>query len=381
MATALVLRQKLDVVLRLALSGVKMTPVIAKYFTILVFLLNFGSWPLAWHFRVFHYVIPDHLSYRALQIRNIFTRGEKWRLALQDWNERRMAIGVNPFRQVWTYKWSVGIHEGDFLLHMSNSSYGATLDRTRMHLATIVFPTLLRVGGFAPLGAKHYHFIREIPTLSSYEVRATIATWDQKWFYTVFRFVKPVSAKDKKAGKRVDPSPIASTPLPINGNAEPEALMKALAARAATVPEHDGAFLYTDVHQFFFFLLAGVVVNQFCFKVGRITVPPALVFASNGLYVPPDADSAPSATGARPPYWEKVRAFNASTPKLRKLFAGGWRDTPPEDRWWEEAFAHGEDIRKARLELFTGSPDGEKKGGLVGTMEAVREMSRLPVLP
>ena len=27
----------------------------------------------------------------------------------------------------------------------------------------------------------HYHFIREIPMLASYEVRTSIATWDQKW--------------------------------------------------------------------------------------------------------------------------------------------------------------------------------------------------------
>ena len=27
----------------------------------------------------------------------------------------------------------------------------------------------------------HYHFIREIPMLSCYEVRTSIAAWDQKW--------------------------------------------------------------------------------------------------------------------------------------------------------------------------------------------------------
>ncbi|KAJ7054195.1 hypothetical protein C8F01DRAFT_1064085 [Mycena amicta] len=369
---ALVVRQKLDVALRLALRGLRVTPTVAKYFALLLFLLNIGSWPLVWHLRVFHFVFPDLLSYRLLRFRHLFTGRDKWKLALQDWHERRMAIGVNPFRQVWTYKWGVGIHEGDFLLHMSNSSYAQTLDRTRMHLATIVFPTLLRCGGFAPLGAMHYHFIREIPTLSRYEVRAHIATWDQKWFYTVFRFVRPVSAK-AKAGKRVekDPSPIASTPLiPVNGASQPkpEEVMKALAARAANEPEPDGALLYT------------VVVNQFCYKVGRITVPPALVLAGNGFYVPPDADSAPSAKGPPPPHWEKVRKLNASMPALRKFFAGGWRDVPAGERWWEDAFIRAEDIRKARLEAFTGDVNGTKKGGLVGSMELVQEVSRLPVV-
>ena len=31
------------------------------------------------------------------------------------------------------------------------------------------------------LKATHYHFIREIPMLASYEVRTSIAAWDHKW--------------------------------------------------------------------------------------------------------------------------------------------------------------------------------------------------------
>nr|GAT55917.1 predicted protein [Mycena chlorophos] len=55
----------------------------------------------------------------ALYIRHLFTRRKKWApaqkkwaLALQDWNERWMAIGINPCRQVWTYKWRVGVRNG-----------------------------------------------------------------------------------------------------------------------------------------------------------------------------------------------------------------------------------------------------------------------------
>ena len=31
------------------------------------------------------------------------------------------------------------------------------------------------------LKGTHYHFIREIPMLACYEVRTSIAAWDQKW--------------------------------------------------------------------------------------------------------------------------------------------------------------------------------------------------------
>ncbi|KAF7313938.1 hypothetical protein HMN09_00552100 [Mycena chlorophos] len=377
-AVPLRMQQTLELVLGFGLRKLQSTSTFVKYLALLLFIVNAGAWPFVWHFRVFHFVLPDNLSYLALYIRHLFTRRKKWALALQDWNERRMAIGINPFRQVWTYKWRVDIHEGDLFMHMSNSSYAAVLDRTRMHLATMVFPTLLRIGGMAPLAAMHYHFIREIPTLSHYQVRATIVAWDQKWFYAVFRFVRPASGKDQGKGKKImpDPSPIAATPLPAptngvnhsNGSADPDDIMKAIAARAVHEPEPDGATLYT------------VVVNQFCFKVGRISVPPAVVFACNGLYTPADPESAP-AKGPAPPWWETVREINRSNAKIRKFFSGGWREMPPEQRFWEQAFGPGEEIRQARLEAFTGQYDAPQKGGLAGSMELVKQVSRLPVVP
>ncbi|KAF7324608.1 hypothetical protein MKEN_00502100 [Mycena kentingensis (nom. inval.)] len=360
-SNAVVLRLKLDVMRVLAIRALRLSPTLAKYAALILALLNIGSWPLVWHLRVFSCVMQARLSFNALKLRHLFSGRATWKLAVQNWHESRMPIGVHPLRKVWTYKWSVGIHDSDFLLHMSNSSYAATLDRSRMHLALATFPTLLRAGGFAPLAAMHYSFIREIPMFARYEIRASVGAWDQKWLYVVFRFVLPAS----RTGKAKESSPIAGTPMPpANGNGggdtDPDAVMKALAARAMNEPEPDGASLCT------------IVVNRFCYKLGRISVPPAVVLASNGFYADrPSAASAQAGSPTPPPYWDAhVRPLVASVSQLRKFFAGGWRDIPEGQRWWEDAFSAVEDERKARLVTFGGGK------GLSDAMEVVKDISR-----
>ncbi|KAJ7846575.1 hypothetical protein B0H14DRAFT_3454266 [Mycena olivaceomarginata] len=354
-----------------------------------------------WH-RITHFYLPK----------------EQKRLALRDWYEAHLPIGVHPFRAEWTYTRRVGFDDADFNLHMSNSSYAKALDSARFRLALATFPSIFRCGGWVPLAATHFHFIREIPMLSTYEVRASIGAWDGKWIWYVCRFVKPPSKKSKKsatsknstiengiasglaiasgvaaaAGTPATPLPASGVATPAingisginneNGNPQPDAVSRALLERAARATEEDGALLYT------------VTVSQLCYKQGRITVPPALVLASNGFYAAPpssySAAAAPSQAqsktryttaggrGAAPPYWPAVRAATASMPALAKLYAGGWRAVPEGERWWEEAFAACEGERRERLVPFVGS-EAENRGvvdgrrsGLCGGLEGVR---------
>ncbi|KAF9067568.1 hypothetical protein BDP27DRAFT_1422726 [Rhodocollybia butyracea] len=127
------------------------------------------------------------------------------------------------------------------------------------------------------------------------EVRITLEAWDEKWIYIVFRCVfkeKPNKQQNQISGEKdIDTSsastsffqaPIHSSGVSIsNTPARPTDMAKLTAVLLAS-EELDGSTLHT-------------VISQMCFKVGRITVPPAVVFAAHahGLGAPP-ASSMPT---------------------------------------------------------------------------------------
>ncbi|KAJ7226426.1 hypothetical protein C8J57DRAFT_1535231 [Mycena rebaudengoi] len=413
-------------------------PTAAKYAAILLIVLNVGSFPLMWHIRFWSVVFERRFALQWHKMTHFYLPKEKKRLALRGWYEAHLPIGVHPFRAVWAYKKMVGFDDADFNLHMSNSCYAKVLDSARIHIALATFPTIFRWGGWVALAAAHFHFIREIPMLTSYEVRISIGAWDGKWIWYVARFVKPPSKKSKSKPaaktKRAVENGIASglaiansvasaadqtrgeesetmipslttptTPLAgmsggttpqiqienVNGsNSAPDAVSRALLERAAKGTEPDGAVLYT------------VSVSQLCYKQGRITVPPALILASNGFYASPDASTAVTTFNvngrsgdnksppAFPPHWPAVREVTQSMRGMAKFFAGGWRDVPEGGdggcgggRWWEEAFAACEVERKARLVPFVGSEAENggvvdaRRSGLSGGLEGVRGLA------
>ncbi|KAJ7469181.1 hypothetical protein FB451DRAFT_1255982 [Mycena latifolia] len=173
----------LPTMLALLQHALRLAPTAAKALAALLFLLNVGSWPLVWHFRVFSSVIEAHVAFRLTWLRHLLSSKEKRAAALEAWHEARMPIGAHPFRKVWTYASWVSVDDSDFNLHMSYSSYAKALDSSRFRLALATFPNIFRCGGWVPLAATHYHFIREIPMLSRYEVRASIGAWDDKWVH------------------------------------------------------------------------------------------------------------------------------------------------------------------------------------------------------
>ncbi|KAJ7079444.1 hypothetical protein B0H15DRAFT_914123 [Mycena belliarum] len=383
-------------------------PAALKYFVVLLFLLNAGSWPLIWHLRVFSCIIEEMLARRLVQLRHVFSGRQVRATALEAHFDARMPVGVHPFRRVWTYSDWVRLDDSDFNLHMSNSSYAKALDSARFRLALATFPNILRCGGRIALAgtsphpllyregftslylpATHYHFIREIPMLSRYEMRTSIGAWDEKWIWVITRFVKPhskTSATASTSGKsqsKTPPDPLfpalatPATPLSSgtstpSGIAGPDAISQALLARAVrdAAREPDGALLYTTV------------VSQLCFKAGRLTVPPALVLAANGFYVPPPITSTSSSSASpraspssqthpAPPHWPRTAALRASPRALHAFFAGGWRAAPDGERWWEGALAGCEVERRARVVPFVGTGDSGIKGGMEGVRALV----------
>lgn len=157
---------------------------------------------------------------------------------------------------------------------------------------------------------------------------------------------------------------------PSNGSIKP-----GLAALAAMLPpEPDGARVNC------------LSISELCCKLGRITIPPALVLACDGLTVPPTPSSPKGFFDGSspdveeyshenpPPHWEHVHRirgkmwrWNPTEPKskskggkaetktetetetagsgadegslknLRRFMEKGWKEVDPKERWWEQA--------------------------------------------
>ncbi|KIJ93146.1 hypothetical protein K443DRAFT_684765 [Laccaria amethystina LaAM-08-1] len=354
-------------------------PTLAKYLIFLVVLLNIRAWPLAWHFRIFRPVFKRRFELLSVRFWTALkTKAEKEKADAR-WLESITPVGEQPFSMVVPYKTWVGIDDSDFNGHLSNSSYAKTLDAARFKTALEMFTTFFRAGGWMPLAATHYHFIQEIPMLSSYEVRTSIGAWDQKWFYLISKFVRPKPSGAGRGERQSPPKIVASpqtepstesitslrmpgadaistiatpfpniTPTATSASENTELALKAVSAGLVSSEEPDGATVHT------------IVVSQLCFKVGRITVPPAIVLASNGFSVPPEEGLTPYSLSNPPPHWEKVKKL-ASKPvggsmrQLRNFMKGEWKDVPEEERWWKEALGGAVEVqRRANLTAIEG---------------------------
>ncbi|KAJ3904850.1 hypothetical protein F5879DRAFT_39383 [Lentinula edodes] len=208
---------------------------------------------------------------------------------MERWLESVTPVGAHPFEWEGRYDTWVGPDDSDFNMHMSNSSYPKILDFARTKASLELFPQFLRVGGHVALSSTHFHFINELPLFSKYQVRLSIGAWDEKWCYIVCRFV--TVARSKKTNTNSN----SKTPKPRNTNIPriliqpPTPLVQSLSppspapssnSSSYTLPTHEsndpnGVKLHT------------IAVSRICFKHGRITVPPAIVFATNGVSVHP----------------------------------------------------------------------------------------------
>lgn len=363
--------------LKAARTTLRALPPVVKWLAILLFLANVKSWPLMWHIRVFRPVFRIRGEYNLLLWRTMFHSKKARAKRIDDWLDARSPVGEDPFDMVTVYKTRATMDDSDFNGHLSNSSYAKTLDSARFYMAINMFTMFFRSGGWMALGGTHFIYLREIPMMTEYEVRSSVASWDQKWLFIFHRFVsKP---KGKKPAKTQNPpqsatpdqavqnvlhaslrtqaeaTPSSSTPLGASSQDTSTALKAAVASLIST-GEPDGAVLHT------------ISVSEVCFKIGRITVPPALAIAANGFSAPPSEFGDSSLTTYSktnpPPNWAKAKAvmsvpLGGSTKKLKELFVGGWRDVPESERWWDQALSGVvEQRRKTRLEAVASLRSG-----------------------
>ncbi|KAI6143375.1 hypothetical protein BKA82DRAFT_4185482 [Pisolithus tinctorius] len=301
----------------------------------LVFLVNAGSWPFVWHIRVFWPIIVARIRFLLLRASLLFKSPSERNRIIAERVEALCPVGSNPFELVTTYRRWASIDDVDmFGMHLSNSSYAKALDSARLRVMWKAFPAWSVSQGVIALGATHYHFIREIPMFARYEVRISIAAWDQKWLYAIARYVTP--PKRRRTGEAIDTDKLEKT------------LNEAFAAtnkRSRTpIVEPDGSVLHC------------IAVSQLCFKQGRIS----------GFCKPPVDSSAESGAVPRrysasnpPPHWAKVRAMRVpptgSMKRFKQFLAGGWKTSAEEtgDKWWEEALSGPiEEKRKKNLEVL-----------------------------
>ncbi|KAG9308641.1 hypothetical protein JVU11DRAFT_11595 [Chiua virens] len=194
----------------------------------------------------------------------------------------------------------------------------------------------------------HYHFLHEVPRFAGYEMKMSIGAWDHKWLYLVCRFASrsPKSCgKSSSSTKLEDPSILTEFPMQNVtselksdfSSSEDNASSTLLESRVRQEPNR------TILHCF--------TVSRLCFKIGRITVPPAIVMACEGFSKPPEFGS--YSHQSPPPHWvhpHTLRNTSDSLEAYRGFLAGGWRDVPQGDRWWVEPLSGPiEERRRANL--------------------------------
>lgn len=375
----------------------------SKYIFLLLLAINFRSLPFAWHIRVFLPVLQLRLQYYLLRIRILFKPKEVRAKILADWGEGLCPIGANPFELVTVQNGWTSVDDADYNGHLSNSSYAKALDAARLKLVLKAFPAFARSGGWMALGSTHFHFIREIPFLRSYEIRLSIGAWDHKWMFVIARYVTfpkhrqsdttyklHVDRSGQQLGTNNDsarpsktpttssdfPRILLSTPAEdlttpatpgdateADSNLQAERTaeaMEALATAQSKMSEPDGAVLHC------------VAISYICFKHGRITVPPGIILPCEGFSKPPStASAAPFSSTNHPPHWKNAQALrvapSGSMPAFANFLKGGWRDVPADERWWEHALDGPiEEQRKTNLEVLDSIRKGMEGARSIG---------------
>ncbi|KAI1434318.1 capsule polysaccharide biosynthesis protein [Xylaria sp. CBS 124048] len=208
----------------------------SRIIALAVVLVNWKSLPLAWTFRIFNAMV-GHLMVRP---RHTYTPDKL-------------------FQPVKTST-HVTLLEVDYNFHKSNSTYFADLDVSRTHLVGHLLARGCQAlgnnaktklvmdpadasrpakGNFGiMLGGVQCSFKREIKPYQGYEMWSRVLSWDRKWLYIVTHYVEKGAVKESK-------------------NHSPEGGWEKKIFASA--------------------------VSKYVFKVGRLTVHPAVVIEASGM--------------------------------------------------------------------------------------------------
>jgi hypothetical protein len=225
------------------------------------------------------------------------------REATRAWLTSVCPVDQNPFDRLTIYKGFSSPDDCDYNAHLSNSSYAKNMDFARVQACMDNFIGVFAHNVWMGLGASHYLFVKEIPANTPYEMRITIGGWDEKWLYLVGYVVSYTSKqKAKHVGGTVSPtSPLAS---PV--------VQHALSTLPANATLHC------------------ITITLYCFKNGRITVPPRVALTASGFRSPSKSR------------WLKLLQLRREH-KMEPLIKGGYKDdeqntSEMQDFWKLEEF-------------------------------------------
>lgn len=150
-----------------------------------------------------------------------------------------------------------------------------------MDLALQAYAPVFTPGTYMAMGASHYVFFKEIPIGSEYTMEAKVGGWGDKWIYIVTEYIIYPKKSSNSKSHAPTPSPPSDTVNPIltsapapsrNDTPEPSTskqgsadLLKKATYRARQ-PRADGG------------VVCCLAINEYCFKIGRVTVPPVCLF-------------------------------------------------------------------------------------------------------
>ncbi|CEL58632.1 hypothetical protein RSOLAG1IB_08694 [Rhizoctonia solani AG-1 IB] len=311
-----------------------------KWLVLLVFLFNARSWPGVWHMRVFASVIRIRLN-GLLHKRG---DGRAWWTSVSP-----VGRSVFPTRD-GTDKGALSVlkcwaspDDCDWNGHLSNSCYAKNLDPARMQACIDWFPAFFGDNGWVALGGAHYHYIREIPINAHYEIRMSIGGWEDKWIYLVAKFVShPKKSKSGSHGKpphnaHAKPTAIPaittpSTPLVTETSTPAEPVIPAVGATSFDASTVDDK-LSPDIpsksvlrtHDDDGALIHCIAVSTYCFKHGRITVPPKVVLAMCGFSLTEAGDKN---------NWTNANVLrDRRSARISDFLRGGWKSE--DNTFWE----------------------------------------------
>ncbi|KAJ9115016.1 hypothetical protein QFC22_005344 [Naganishia vaughanmartiniae] len=354
-----------------------------KYIALLLLLLNAKSWPFVWHVKLWWPAIWGHIQAKRKGLKPYY-----WGLGLFTTKDRQepevqRLIQKDPFRGdrfrdhtkvVSKKKCHAYYDDCDYNKHLSNSSYAKNLDYARMQACVEAFSPFFAPGGWMALGAGSYQFAKEIPMFTDYEIHISIGGFEEKWLYLVAEFVtypkkgksgqgkESISAHHKatsapeaetsdSARRTAQPiltevlsgsattSGIATPTNNDNSTTAPTSMGEQIAKRVSQTVRSDGSVLHC------------LGVSTYCFKVGRITVPPRVVLSFCGYGSPSNWDRA-----------EKI--ITGSQDRGKKWLQGGWKDEAEEVG---KEFADHELNRKGKV---AGGKLSEAFEGLKETVDA-----------
>jgi len=281
-----------------------------KWLFLLLLMLNARSLPLAWHARVFLPLL--NLRFKSIYFRR---RGPAARLS---WLKSISPVGTDPFSLKSVIKTRAYIDDCDWNMHLSNASFAKNLDSARLQICLDGFTSFFTEKGWMGLGASHFSFVREIPLNSKYEIHIVVGGWGEKWIYFVGYFVSypkrgqkgkrggRTAEEIKTNGKILDVPNISVSSTPLSDNTPAPGSPSSESNTLPNIPFPGASLLdpKATVHC--------VSVSSYCFKIGRVTVPPRIVLASCGFGNPDKGR------------WERVEKMRKEG-TIKDFLRGGWK--------------------------------------------------------